>query len=106
MGPPAHRASIHNLLNSNTPEEPPQPPPTYVIDQRFAENLHRELVARSSGLTVEQLEQVNASIMDAIYSTRELWNRNLAITAVTDAFNATVSDIEACQKVLQWSQED
>jgi hypothetical protein len=77
-----------------------------VIDQRFAENLHRELVARSSGLTVEQLEQVNASIMDAIYSTRELWNRNLAITAVTDAFNATVSDIEACQKVLQWSQED
>jgi hypothetical protein len=105
MAPPPHRASIHNLLNSNTPEEPAQQPSAYMIDERFAENLHRELVARSSGLTVEQLEQVNASIMDAIYSTRELWNRNLVITAVSDAFNATVSDIEACQKVLQWSQD-
>ena len=106
MAPPPHRASIHNLLNSNTPEEPVQPPPTYVIEGRLVEQLHSELVSRSSGLTVEQLEQVNASIMDAIYSTREAWNRNLVITAVSQAFNATVSDIEACQKVLQWSQED
>jgi hypothetical protein len=104
MAPPPHRASIHNLLNSNTPEEPKQPS-TYMMEERFAENLHRELVARSSGLTVEQLEQVNASIMDAIYSTREMWNRNLVIAAVSEAFNATVSDIEACQKVLQWSQD-
>jgi hypothetical protein len=106
MAPPPHRASIHNLLNSNTPEEPPLPPPTYMLEDRLAEQLHRELVARSSGLTVEQLEQVNASIMDAIYTTRESWNRNVVVTAVSDAFNATVSDIEACQKVLQWSQED
>lgn len=106
MAPPPHRASIHNILNSNTPEEQVQPPSAYMIEDKFAVQLHKELVARSSGLTVEQLEQVNASIMDAIYTTRELWNRNLVITAVTDAFNATVSDIEACQKVLQWSQED
>lgn len=106
MAPPPHRASIHNLLNSNTPEEPMQPPPTYMFEERFADHLHKELVSRSSGLTVEQLEQVNASIMDAIYTTRELWNRNLVIKAVSDAFNATVSDIEDCQKVLQWSQED
>ena len=77
-----------------------------MFDERFADNLHSELVARSSGLTVEQLEQVNASIMDAIYSTREMWNRNLVIKEVSEAFNATVSDIEACQKVLQWSQEE
>lgn len=106
MAPPPHRASIHNLLNSNTPEEQAQAPGTYVIDDGFTEMLHKELVARSSGLTVEQLEQVNASIMDAIYTTRELWNRNLVVTAVTEAFNGTIKDIEACQKVLQWSQEE
>ena len=106
MAPPPHRASIHNLLNSNTPEEPPLPPPVYVLEVRLAEQLLRELVARSSGLTVEQLEQVNASIMDAIYTTRESWNRNVVVAAVSEAFNATVEDIEACQKVLQWSQED
>jgi hypothetical protein len=106
MAPPPHRASIHNLLNSNTPEEPVLQHSAYMLEERFAEQLHRELVSRSSGLTVEQLEQVNASIMGAIYNTRELWNRNLVITAVTEAFNATVGDIEACQKVLQWSQED
>ena len=77
-----------------------------MIDDKFTQMLQRELVARSSGLTVEQLEQVNASIMDAIYTTREQWNRNLVVTAVTEAFNETIADIEACQKVLQWSQED
>lgn len=106
MAPPPHRASIHNILNTNAPDEPTQPPSVYVLEERFAEQLHRELVTKSSGLTVEQLEQVNASIMDAIYSTREQWNRNMVIKAVSEAFNETVSDIEACQRVLKASQED
>lgn len=106
MGPPPpHRASIHNLLNdADAPEE--EPAPTLIIEEKFVARLHNELIKRSSGLTVEQLEQVNASIMDAIYSTREQWNRNLVIKAVSDAFNECVSDIEACQRVLKASQED
>lgn len=101
MGPPPHRASINNLLNTNAPAEP-----SFVLEHKLAEQLHVQLVKRTSGLTVEQLEQVNASIMEAIYNTRGQWNRNLVIKAVQDAFNDTIMDIEECQKVLKPSQED
>jgi hypothetical protein len=105
MGPPPpHRASIHNLLNDTDPPE--EPTPTLVIEEKFVERLHNELIKRSSGLSVEQLEQVNASIMEAIYVTREMWNRNVVIKAVSDAFNECVGDIEACQRVLKASQEE
>ncbi|KAM0717492.1 hypothetical protein Q7P37_007344 [Cladosporium fusiforme] len=100
MGPPPHRASINNLLNNNKPAEP-----SFVLEGKLADQLHVELVKRSSGLTVEQLEQVNASIMEAIYNTRNQWNRNLVITAVSEAFNEIIMDIEECQKVLKPSQE-
>jgi len=104
MGPPPHRASIHNLLNDIDAPEEPTPP--LIIEEKFVAQLQDELIKRSSGLTVEQLEQVNASIMDAIYSTRDQWNRIVAITAVLKAFNETISDIEACQRVLKPSQEE
>jgi hypothetical protein len=105
MGPPPpHRASIHNLLNDTDPPE--EPTPTLVIEEKFVARLHDELIKRSSGLSVEQLEQVNASIMEAIYVTREMWNRNVVIKAVSDAFNECVGDIEACQRVLKASQEE
>ena len=106
MGPPpTHRASIHNLLN-DTDAPPEEPAPTLVIEEKFVERLHNELIKRSSGLSVEQLEQVNASIMEAIYETRGVWNRNVVIKAVSDAFNECVGDIEACQRVLKASQEE
>jgi hypothetical protein len=105
MGPPPpHRASIHNLLNDTDPPE--EPTPTLVIEEKFVARLHDELIKRSSGLSVEQLEQVNASIMEAIYQTREMWNRNVVIRAVSEAFNECVGDIEACQRVLKASQEE
>ena len=106
MGPPpTHRASIHNLLN-DTDAPPEEPAPTLVIEEKLCERLHNELIKRSSGLSVEQLEQVNASIMEAIYETRGVWNRNVVIKAVSDAFNECVGDIEACQRVLKASQEE
>lgn len=105
MGPPPHRASIHNLLNTNAPADSPADPP-YHLDPILSQVLHTELVKRSSGLTVEQLEQVNASIMEAIFNTRGEWNRNIVIEAVKETFNDTIMDIEECQKVLKSSQED
>lgn len=105
MAPPPPRTSIHDILNTNAPEESAQPPSVYRLEDKLLRDLNGELVTRSSGLTVEQLEQVNASIMDAIYTTREQWNRNVVVTAVLTAFNETIEDIEACQRVLKASQE-
>lgn len=108
MGPPPHRASIHNLLNDPSPQDEPQDEPmgNYKLEDSFVEQLREQLVSRSSGLSVEQLEQVNAGIMDTIYDTREQWNRNLVVKAVSDTFNDTVHDIEACQRVLLASQQE
>ena len=108
MPPPTtHRPnSIHDVLNEPTGSASAAPPVRTILDEVILSRLHEELVKRSSGSSVEQLEQINASLMDAIWRTRGEWNRNRVSTVVKDAFNATISDIEACQRILKPSQED
>jgi hypothetical protein len=112
MAPPrqhARASSISAILNDDTNnEQGPAPPaaPQLLIDVEELKALHAELVRRSSGLSLEQLEQINASIMDVIWRMRGEWNRNRVWGAVKDAFNVTVEDIEACQEVMHPSQPD
>lgn len=77
-----------------------------VLDVKQVNTLHNELVLRSSGLSVEQLEQVNAALMDAIWKSRSEWNRNKVIEKVTAAFNDTIKDIETMQAILPPSQPE
>ncbi|KAF4554194.1 ATPase-like protein 13 [Elsinoe fawcettii] len=65
-----------------------------------------ELVNRSSGLSVEQLEQVLAALMRAIWDTKREWNRNRVVKHVGDMFNETVADIESMQEVAKSTQEE
>ena len=117
MAPPPHRqSSITALLNNPGPDgsgdsneaqpscEEPKKQKSLVIDENAFNKFHEELVKRSSGLSVEQLEQVNASMMDVIWKGRGNWNRTHVMYAVLEAFNETVRDIEACQAVLGPSQ--
>lgn len=108
MAPPAvnHRASgmgIQNLLNEPSATAAA---PKIILDEQALDKLHTELVKRSSGFSVEQLEQVNAALMVAIYETRGEWNRIKVTHRVMDAFNETVEDIVQCQLVLKASQEE
>lgn len=112
MAPPPHRrSSITALLNN--PAQAAQPPsptaatPTQriICDLQSIENFHHKLVDSSSGLSVEQLEQVNAAMMEVIWRKRGEWNRNQVLLHVQTAFNATIADIEACQNVMGPSQE-
>ena len=112
MGPPQHNrhpSSLHALLNDPVDEPQPSPlpieyPPTVSVDPATLQNLHSELVAKSSGLSIEQLEQVMASLMDAVYKTRGYPNRNRVAHAVSEAFNYTIKDIEEYQTVFDPSQ--
>lgn len=126
MAPPAtttaHRqSSICALLNNpsaaaNTvqgaPIQPPSPaqqqqaPQRIILDAQAVTNFHTKLVDSSSGLSVEQLEQVNAALMDVIWRLRGEWNRNHVLLEVQSAFNRTVSDIERCQVVMGPSQPE
>ncbi|SMY23302.1 unnamed protein product [Zymoseptoria tritici ST99CH_1A5] len=76
-----------------------------VLDVEDLTTLHAELVRRSSGLSLEQMEQINASLMDVIWKMRGEYNRSRVCHAVKDAFNTTVQDIELCQKVWKPSQD-
>ena len=119
-----HQSDITGLLNPMTPTEteaknqvqtqPPttmEPPiietqPPFAIDDFLLDSLHRQLATRTSGLSVEQLEQVSAAVMDAIWRNKMNWNRNEVMTAVEKAFNETMADIEYMQEIMGPSQPE
>jgi ATPase family AAA domain-containing protein 2 len=92
--------SIQALLNDDT-EEPPaarEAQPALIIDHRFIHNLHAEIADRTSGFSVEQLEQVNSALMGVIWKTRGEWNRKEVAKQVSKAFNTVVADMKDVQQ--------
>lgn len=78
--------------------------PTFLLHDDSLKILHRNLVNETSGFTVEQLEQMNATLMDTLWMSRSDWNRNRVIGALQTAFNDLVKDIEECQGIDRPSQ--
>lgn len=98
MPAPPRQAAISSILNNEQPR--------FIMDNIQVKDLHQELVRRSSGLSVEQLEQVNSALMDTIWRNRGQWNRNYVIHNVTVAFNDIIKDIEYMQAMLPPSQPE
>ena len=111
-GPHSQPLAINNLLNSHstttptpTPHRPlgPPPPPSqlqqspdsYVINAGVEDEFHKLLVRRTSGLSVEQLEQVHSALMDAVWRHRQEYNRVRVQKIVEDAFNEVMPDLLA-----------
>ncbi|KAF2264326.1 ATPase family AAA domain-containing protein 2 [Lojkania enalia] len=97
--PPRHATNIASLLNAENEK------PQLALDESHLNQLHDSLVQKSSGLSLEQLEQVNAALMDSIWKSRKEYNRNIVTQEVANAFNGIISDIEEMQKILKPSQE-
>ena len=97
--PLAHKSNIVDILAE------PQPEPQVILEQASLIQLHASLVKNASGCSLEQLEQINAKLMDTIWQHRREYNRNKVINAVADAFNEIIGDIEDMQKILKQSQE-
>ncbi|KXJ97591.1 hypothetical protein Micbo1qcDRAFT_156518 [Microdochium bolleyi] len=105
-------ASVANLLNSPVPDDGPQSQPQsssaasqYVeVDDASADLFLLQLTTRTSGCTIEQLEQISRELMAKIWKTRGEHNRMKVLTSVTKIFNDTIEDIEKIQKILQQSQ--
>lgn len=101
------RNSSSMLAATSRPQQAlPLPQPNVIpVEPPVLQTLHDGLVRKSSGLSVEQLEQVMASLMDAVWRTRGDANRNHAAKAVEVAFNEIVADIEQYQYTQNFSQE-
>lgn len=98
--PPRHTAALNDILND------PEPKPNLVLDDRQVLELHENLVKSTSGCSLEQLEQINAALMDTIWRHRANYNRNQVLQHVKDSFNVIINDIQEMQKILKSSQEE
>jgi hypothetical protein len=74
--------------------------PEFKTDENVINRLHTELAQKSSGLSVEQLEQVNSAIMDAIWKQRGDWDRVKVTRSISTVFNDIVNEIEELQTIL------
>lgn len=92
--------SIQALLNHENADSvvAREPQPALIIDHKFIDNLHAEISDRTSGFSVEQLEQVNSALMDVMWKTRGEWNRKEVAKQVSKAFNAVVADMKEVQQ--------
>jgi hypothetical protein len=99
MAPPRHTSNLGAILNDEEPK------PQLILDEPQLVAFHQMLVNATSGCSLEQLEQINASLMDAIWKNRSDYNRNVVLHKVQDAFNKIISDISVMQQILKSSQE-
>jgi hypothetical protein len=76
-----------------------------IADSQWMEDLLNRLTDGSSGLNVEQLEQLNRELMETLWKERGEYNRMKVAYELIAVFNETVKDIEEMQKVLKASQE-
>jgi SpoVK/Ycf46/Vps4 family AAA+-type ATPase len=92
--PRRRNGSLQALLNPR--DEAPNHPPLEFSVVRI-ERLLQEVVHNTTGLSVEQLEQVNSVLMDVVWKTKGEWNRNVVADQVAAAFNEVMQDMEEYQ---------
>lgn len=89
---PSHiSTNLQSLLNNE--DQSPQ----LVVDDEYIEKLHEQLTHRTSGCSVEQLEQINTSLMDYIWRMRSEWNRTRVTKGIIDTFNEVLEDMQSMQ---------
>ncbi|KAJ4292277.1 TAT-binding protein-like protein 7, AAA ATPase [Collariella sp. IMI 366227] len=94
-------ARTHSLCQSGTSTNASQQP---VIDEGQVSSFLQSLADRTSGCSVEQLEQIYRELMDEIWRTRDDWNRMAVLSKLISVFNDTIGDIELVQGALVDSQ--
>lgn len=90
-----------SIRNSGSSSSNSQPPGVHTA----VENLVKEVTDKTSGCTIEQLEQINRELMDEIWRNRHEWNRLKVIGYMTKVFNDAIQDIESMQGMGPQSQE-
>ncbi|KAH6661945.1 ATPase [Plectosphaerella plurivora] len=101
--------SLGNILNDSSEEHymrhsgaSSQP---LVIDEGAVIAFLEDVTTRTSGCTIEQLEQISRELMDGIWRTRDEWNRLKVMSELKGVFNDTIGDIEQMQAMMQSTPE-
>lgn len=102
---PASKQSSHLPTNFQSLLNNEDRSPEFIIDLKYVEGLHKQLTQRTSGCSVEQLEQINTSLVDYIWRKRGEWDRNKVAAGVIDTFNEVLEDMQAMQEIGPISQQ-
>lgn len=97
--PSARPSDLRALLNNE------EQLPRLIIDLQYMETLLTELTLRTSGCTVEQLEQINTRLMDCLWKKRGEWDRTKVAYSLQEEFNEVFQDMQQNQEFLSMSQE-
>ena len=108
LPPPAvpafHRASnISAILNTDEDSSPPHP--RLLFDSNLTQQLHDNLVRRTSGCSVEQLEQIYSALMDTLWKTRGDWNRVVVAKEIGSVLEKVLEEMRSCQDFAATSME-
>lgn len=102
------RTDINSILNDPVPGASralatlqPQP----IVDQALSANLLDNVVAQTSGCSVEQLEQIYSALMKEIWKTRGEWDRGKVAMQLNRVFADVMADIHSCQGLAAGSME-
>jgi hypothetical protein len=81
-------AGLEDILN-------PQPKQNLVLpDENSLNKVIEEFAHQTSGLTIEQMEQVNSVVMDTLWQTRGEWDRSKVLNEMVGGFNAVIKDMQ------------
>ncbi|EEH33623.1 suppressor protein of bem1/bed5 double mutants [Paracoccidioides lutzii Pb01] len=90
------QSRVRELLNDDGTTQH-QPAGKLIVDNHRFESLHQTFTQRTNGLSVEQLEQINTSLMDCVWRMRGEWNRLEVAEAVEQTFEEVLMDIQSMQ---------
>lgn len=74
----------HDDAVESSEDEPELPEPEFIYDRVRVEVAQDYLVTETAGLTVDDLEQVNAKLMDIVWEHRHDWDRTTALNKIGD----------------------
>ncbi|KAF6230221.1 hypothetical protein HO133_004561 [Letharia lupina] len=102
------RTDINSILNDPVPGASralATLQPQLIIDQALSANLLHNVVAQTSGCSIEQLEQVYSALMNEIWRTRGEWDRGKVALQLNRVFADVMADIHSCQGLAAGSME-
>lgn len=99
-------ARISGTPGSSQERQPPSGMGALIrVDETDANEFLKDLTEQTSGCTIEQLEQINRDLMDEIWRTKHVWNRDKVLGILRGVFNESVRDIEEVQGLGPSSQK-
>ncbi|KAF3915206.1 hypothetical protein ABW20_dc0107638 [Dactylellina cionopaga] len=96
---PSPTSSAPPILRRAATPEIPDPP--LQLDEEELLAFHRLLVDISGGFTIEQLEQVNAAVMDLVWQFRGSWDRNEILREGKEIVREVQDDIMEMERLMK-----